>query len=538
MVTVSGLRDAALGGLDRVVAEWAELAAALDALAGRATTGVGGPLHASHWAGADADAAARAVAGRGEQVAVAAQEARCVLTVLDTAAEQLRAAQREVRVGLAEAASAGFSLSEDGRVLRADPGRGADVATVERRLAEPVRRAAEIDDRCARALGRLYPTPAADWADTAADRMAVTALAGVRPGTIPKGDPAAAARWWAGLSATDRARYQAAYPALLGATDGLPTEVRDRANRVALAEAKAAVTAELATARAERDAAGRVDDARRRFRVTELKGRLAAIESLEAVLGSAADLFLMGFDARDDGRAIVAIGNPDRAAHTAVYVPGTGARLAHIGSDVARMRSLWQAAGRLTDPGEVSAITWVGYDAPDTLVHATTTSYADTAALALATFLRGVGVAQGIETNRHLTVIGHSYGSVVLGQAARRDEGLFAKDVIVVGSPGMHVTRAADLDLDPRHVWVGAAHDDMVVALGSGAHAPAVAGGGGRPRRITPDDAGFGANRFTTDGAEGHSEYWSTRRPTALDNQAAIVVGNYAAVRLLWGVRP
>ncbi|MEU0934844.1 alpha/beta hydrolase [Embleya sp. NPDC005971] len=543
MVTLTQLRDAALGGLDRAVAEWTELASALDGLVGRATTGVDGPLRASRWEGADADAAERGVAARGEQVMVAAQEARCVLTVLDTAADRLRVAQQELWAGLAEAAASGFTVFEDGRVEPADPTRRADGAMnsrrheLERRLATSIRAATEVDAQCAQALGRLHPTGTADWADTAADGACVTALAGLDLATIPKGDPVAAAKWWAGLNPSERAMYLAGYPAVLGAMDGLPTEVRDRANRVALAETKVALVAELAAARAKRDAAGRTDDAKWRFRVTALKERLAAIEGLEATLRSGGDLYLMGFSAKGDGRAIVAIGNPDTAAHTAVYVPGTGSGLAKIGVDVGRMRSLWLAARQESQGGEVSTIAWIDYDAPDTLVHAMSTSNADEAAPVFARFLRGVGVAQGISSNNHVTVIGHSYGSVVVGQAAHHSGGLFARDIVVAGSPGMHVTRAQDLGISPRHVWVGAAEGDLVTDFGAGAHAP-MSENGRVHRRVTPDVRAFGANRFTSDGSSGHSEYWSTSDPMSLNNQAAIITGNYHDVRLEWGERP
>ncbi|MFI1384422.1 alpha/beta hydrolase [Embleya sp. NPDC020886] len=543
MVTLTQLRDAALGGLDRAVAEWTELASALDGLVGRATTGVGGPLRASRWEGADADAAERGVAARGEQVMVAAQEARCVLTVLDTAADRLRVAQQELWAGLAEAAASGFTVFEDGRVEPADPTRRADGAMnsrrheLERRLATSIRAATEVDAQCAQALGRLHPTGTADWADTAADGACVTALAGLDLATIPKGDPVAAAKWWAGLNPSERAMYLAGYPAVLGAMDGLPTEVRDRANRVALAETKVALVAELAAARAKRDAAGRTDDAKWRFRVTALKERLAAIEGLEATLRSGGDLYLMGFSAKGDGRAIVAIGNPDTAAHTAVYVPGTGSGLANLGDHVRRMRRLVIAGQRYTSPGEISAISWLGYDAPDTLAHALSSSDAESAAPKLKSFLQGVGIAQGIDSQRHITVIGHSYGSVVIGESAKSEGGIYARDIIVAGSPGMHVSKAEDLNLPANHVWVGAADGDSVPALGSGAHSPAVKTERSW-RRVTPDDLSFGANRMTTEGAHGHSEYWEGEHPESLDNQAAVVAGRYGETKLLWGSRP
>ncbi|MGW1990075.1 alpha/beta hydrolase [Embleya sp. NPDC001921] len=543
MVTLAQLRDAALGGLDRAVVEWTDLAAALDALVGRATTGVGGLLRASHWEGADAEAAARGLAARGEQVMVAAQEARCVLTVLDTAADQLRNAQRDLWAGLAEAAAAGFTVFEDGRMEPADPTRRADAATIsrrhelEQRLAVPIRTATEADTRCAETLARLYPTGTADWADTAADGTCVMALAGLDLATIPKGDPVAAAKWWAGLNPSERAMYLAGYPAVLGAMDGLPTEIRDRANRVALAEAKASLIAELAAARAKRDAAGRTDDAKWRLRVTALKERLAAIEGLEATLRSGDDLYLMGFSSKGDGRAIVAIGNPDTAAHTAVYVPGTGAGLTNIGDHVQRMRRLVIASRGYTGPEDVSAIAWVSYDAPDTLIQAMSSADSQHAAPVLQKFLRGVGISQGIDSKKHVTLIGHSYGSVVVADAARSEGGAYAQDVIVAGSPGMHVAKAKDLNMNPSHVWVLAASGDPVPTLGSGAHAPVVEDSGRLGRR-TPDDEGFGANRMTANGAEGHSEYWASGSLDSLDNQAAVVVGRYEETNLLWGKRP
>ncbi|MFF7248678.1 alpha/beta hydrolase [Embleya sp. NPDC008237] len=543
MVTLTQLRDAALGGLDRAVAEWTDLAGALDGLVGRATTGVGGPLRASHWDGADANAAERSLAARGEQVRVAAQEARCVLTVLDAAADQLRNARHDLLAGLAEAAAAGFTVFEDGRMEPADPTRGVDAAMVsrrhelEQRLAVPVRKATEVDTHCAEALARLYPTAAADWADTAADGACVMALAGLDLAAIPKGDPVAAAKWWAGLNPSEQAMYLAGYPAVLGAMDGLPTEVRDRANRVALAETKVALLAELAAARAKRDAAVRTDDAKWRFRVTALKERLAAIEGLEATLRSGDDLYLMGFSAKDDGRAIVAIGNPDRAAHTAVYVPGTGASLAETRDYVVRMQKLAAATHRYLNGEEAAMIAWVGYDAPDTLLHAMDSSNAESAAPKLRTFVRGVGVAQGVDSNRHITVIAHSYGSVVVGEAARSENGLPAKDIVVAGSPGMHVERAAELNVSPHHVWVAAASGDVVPTLGSGAHAP-VSSGSHTHHRATPDQRSFGANRIRTDGARGHSEYWESSDPVSLDNQAAIVAGRYQEVSLVWGIAP
>ncbi|HEY2763441.1 MAG TPA: alpha/beta hydrolase [Pseudonocardiaceae bacterium] len=65
----------------------------------------------------------------------------------------------------------------------------------------------------------------------------------------------------------------------------------------------------------------------------------------------------------------------------------------------------------------------------------------------------------------HNTVLGHSYGSTVVGYAAR-DHRIVADDVIFVGSPGVGVEHATDLHLPPSHVWSSHAANDLVRPLG------------------------------------------------------------------------
>jgi hypothetical protein len=113
---------------------------------------------------------------------------------------------------------------------------------------------------------------------------------------------------------------------------------------------------------------------------------------------------------------------------------------------------------------------------------------------------------------------GHSYGSTVVAEAALRGDGLDADDILTAGSPGMHTDRAADLQIDPRHVRAGQADGDHVAGVGGsiwGAHGN------------EPSDKDFGANRYVVD-TEGHSAYW-TPGTESLRNQALVVVGQYDA---------
>lgn len=165
--------------------------------------------------------------------------------------------------------------------------------------------------------------------------------------------------------------------------------------------------------------------------------------------------YLLGFDTKGIGHAVIANGNPDTADHTAVYVPGTTSNLKDIGGNINRAAHLWQQA-QAQAPGETtSTITWLGYDAPQGLVaDATFDDYAYDGAPKLNNFLDGLQATQGGANASHTTVIGHSYGSTVIGAAAMEHD-LAADDVVTVGSPGVLVSSADDLDVGKDHVWSG-----------------------------------------------------------------------------------
>jgi pimeloyl-ACP methyl ester carboxylesterase len=50
----------------------------------------------------------------------------------------------------------------------------------------------------------------------------------------------------------------------------------------------------------------------------------------------------------------------------------------------------------------------------------------------------------------HVTAVGHSYGSVVVGHAAQQGDGLAVGDIATAGSPGMGTSRGQSFPLVPR----------------------------------------------------------------------------------------
>lgn len=123
--------------------------------------------------------------------------------------------------------------------------------------------------------------------------------------------------------------------------------------------------------------------------------------------------------------------------------------------------------------------------------------------------------------DNHLSVIAHSYGTAVVGDAARTGDGLAVDDIVAVGSPGMHVDSADDLQLDPSHVWALQSSGDSIPVFGQVGHGGWSGGNG----LTTPGETAFGANLLES-GDGGHSDYWKTNSVPLL-NQARVVVGAY-----------
>ncbi|MDX6741824.1 alpha/beta hydrolase [Actinocorallia sp. A-T 12471] len=216
---------------------------------------------------------------------------------------------------------------------------------------------------------------------------------------------------------------------------------------------------------------------------------------------------------------MLAVGNPDLAENVAVYVPGTTAQLDSIGGDIDRVANLYRRSEKYGS-GSVATIMWLGYDAPDTIIKdASMDKYAERGAPDLLSFLNGLEVDQ----DKHVTALGHSYGSVVIGEGANQGD-LRADEIIAVGSPGMHVGQAKDLDVGEDHVWIQKAEGDPVPALGRFVHGSS-AGVGIPTLPLVPSDDGFGGTILSTD-THGHSDYWKAES-VSLDNQAKVIMGGH-----------
>ena len=243
----------------------------------------------------------------------------------------------------------------------------------------------------------------------------------------------------------------------------------------------------------------------------------------------------MDFDG-EHPKVAVALGDVDTADHVSVYVPGTGAVTydkPHEGNDLPTYveQAGWQRTEtqRVLDKAgkgneTVATVAWLGYEPPENVGEAASAHYADDNAPRLASFINGLDSSR--DTDPHLTVLGHSYGSTLASEALQR--GTAADDVVFMGSPGLetnpwqflHNTTPSDLHLSQGHVFVEHAKNDIVADLGRyGAVIPS----------NLPGLIDLSTNAETTplgprDESTGHSKY-SFVDTTALYNQAVVVAG-------------
>ncbi|MEU8622927.1 alpha/beta hydrolase [Streptomyces sp. NPDC048623] len=424
------------------------------------------------------------------------------------------------------------------------------------RIADAVKEATEADAKWAPKLRALkadddLTVSDRDWSDAQSDMGGVKEAGKSYLDSLPQpprdGSPKDNANWWKGLDAEQQAAWLSLRPEAVGALDGLPSTVRDEANRVVLAEKHGQyqtelnsipkppanewtwITAGMYPAKVHTDE-WMAWDRQHGDRYRELTGALKGMDAIQGRfdrtgIKGTPEAYLLGFSPEGNGRAIVANGNPDTADHQAVYVPGTTANLSGIDGDIKRMERLWSVANG-ADNGSVSTVTWLGYDAPQDIVKDSPFShYANDGAPAYNRFLDGLDASRAVDSDPHRTAIGHSYGTTLIGSAARQGD-LNADDVILAGSPGVQVPKAEQLDVPKGHVWNEEADGDPVPDIGRFGHGGTDWDG---PFQI-PSDPTFGANQMTTDGS-GHSDYWN-EGSTSLENQALVVAGEPEHVKL------
>lgn len=531
--TLTQVRNWDVTHLTGAASRWRSTAASWEGAFTQLTDRLGG----QHWDGA-AGTRARERAGTDLLKALGrADRLRNAADVAHLGADRIIAARNSILDAVTGTERLGFTVAED--------------FSVRPRVGEDSPRARELSAVLSARLDRLMTI---DKEVAARIASAATPLGGrsafhvkqAPPGQPDRGDvltppddPKEFSRWWQDLTQDEKDRI-AGHDDAIGNRGGMPFVERDVYNRRHLGRLRAESQADVDELQDRFDdlaarvymgdhggettgelqaLAPRLADARRR-----LDGYQAVQDTLDA--GGRVPRLLGFID--DRGHAAVSIGDPDTATRTAVFVPGTGQDMPTLDAGSRRGWDMFQAALD-ADPSlsvrDVSVTTWLGYDRPMTLTEAAWPDRARRGAESLDAYLDGMHAshrgAPALDT-----VIGHSYGSTLVGGAATNGHHLAADNVIAVGSPGMLSGHAGDLSLDSgARVYSMTAGNDpisLVTGLTLGAD---------------PNTADYGATRLVTDpgpalpysagllpGVAAHSSYWDEGNP-GLGSMGAIIAG-------------
>ncbi|WP_214110416.1 alpha/beta hydrolase [Acrocarpospora catenulata] len=353
--------------------------------------------------------------------------------------------------------------------------------------------------------------------------------------------------WWRQLGHPAQEQLITTVPHLIGGLNGIPATTRDRANRAYLGQQQDEITRRLTQLRqSSQDAKDEIKDLELKLRQIDSISKSLALGGVKGIPPA----LLLSVGLGGLGRTAISYGDPDTADNIVTSVPGTGTKLDGFLADARRATVLWEEADKSADQRAVASIMWFEYDAPQLDLtglladRSVAAPYiAKRAAGPLTSFTDGLRASHQVGKDPLFTVLGHSYGSLVVGLAAQERRGAFADQLILVGSPGSGAMKAGELGAD--QVWVGESPQDFIADIG---HLPVKGERGDKgvitgtlssegPFGTDPSDYSFGARQFLVQGGgsgssyniSSHSSYWDNES-ISLKNMGLLVNGNYGRV--------
>ena len=414
-----------------------------------------------------------------------------VSKALTQAADAIPAVQRAIGDAEHLADKYGFQVTDDGQVVDLYVGRigppelnPADRRAVQQQvvadLTQAMRTATDIDTDLTSVFGQAQRGGFGGGAPTV---TAAAAGGAANPGLTllsppPGGTPAQNAGWWATLSPAGRAILAHDHPDWLGNLDGLPGSVRATANLTRLPAEHTGLQTQLAAAKQQlaKDSArlpdGDVTVGIDRANIAKIQAKLNSLNMINITMRRGNRQLLTLDTTGNRVKAAVAYGNVDTAKHVAVFTPGLTSTVDGSLKDYdVDMENLGKRTQKLlersTGNNGVAAVTWIGYEAPQwSGLFAGSDSVASdhlatVGAAKLDGFLNGIGAAHNASGQAlHLTVLGHSYGSLTTGIALHQHTPV--QDAVVFGSPGLDATNRSDLQVPAGHLYSeGSAHDPV-----------------------------------------------------------------------------
>lgn len=315
------------------------------------------------------------------------------------------------------------------------------------------------------------------------------ALSKAEEAAFAKMTPQQRADYWSQQSDEQKKFLCDNYPDLIGNADGVEAWARDRANRRRLPKLKQAAQNEVNQITSElKKCVGHpsVRYVELQERLTKAQARLDAYKSIETALNLQDGATqcqeyrsLLTLDV-ENGRVLAAVaqGDVDHAKNVATVVPGIGTTVENsLQNEIKRganLRSAAVAEGNI-DSKDVAVVSWLGYEAPpgpsfdmEGNAEIATIDLADKGSNKLAGFLTGVNASRMYGAgDANMTLLGHSYGSVVSGRATTKIADGVVDNEILFGSPGMGTYDPSEIHVPEERRFVsGVPGGDFVQGAG------------------------------------------------------------------------
>lgn len=318
--------------------------------------------------------------------------------------------------------------------------------------------------------------------------------------------PAAAdvSQLWRLLDPARQAELVTFAPHVIGNLEGVPYDIRGKANRLDL---ERTITSAKDRLRTERGKAERV----------ALKRQLTTLGNVETALKrkDGVTRTLVSLDPTDNAKAAIVVGDLRTAHYVSVLVPGmymsVGEQLeawAGVAQDLYDQqtgflkRFLGSRAGGGA-PG-VAVVAWIGYQTP-VLMNIGGLDLARQGADSLERTLAGIQTLRA-DDPPYLSVLAHSYGSTAALLALER--GTVKVDALaLLGSPGSDAQSVAQLGVRDGNVFVGEAPMDPIVNSAFFGSDPGSPSYGAKPMGV--GGAVDPITHRTLGGSSGHNEYFS-----------------------------
>ncbi|MGH1522985.1 alpha/beta hydrolase [Leifsonia sp. L25] len=309
---------------------------------------------------------------------------------------------------------------------------------------------------------------------------------------------------WKLLDPARQAQLVKFAPHVIGNLEGVPYDVRGKANVLDLDRTIAAATSDLRTERGKTE------------RVA-LKRQLSTLGNVETALKKkdGVQRTLVSLDTSADARAAIVVGNLRTARYVSVLVPGmymsvgeqvegwAGVAQDLYSQETGFLKRFLGSRANTTTPG-VAVVAWIGYQTP-VLTNIGGMDLARQGADSLERALSGLQELRQTDPP-YLSVLAHSYGSTAALLAL--EKGTVTVDALaLMGSPGSDAQSVRQLGVRDGNVYVAKASMDPIVNsafFGSDPGAPSYGA-----KTMGVDGAADPITHKSLTGSSGHNEYFT-----------------------------